>query len=170
MSGSDGGATVDGMRFAVVGIVAALAAALVSAAATAPSRTEAARPLPGLPAYTAGFDRWLKLNRRPIAPRRNDAHLGTKNVYVNQRRVRIPYPYGTVVVKSIRRPGESYASVVAVMRKVRGANRRHNDWVMVEYGRASPRGRFSAFASGSLCTSCHVQAKRRDYVFTRLGQ
>lgn len=169
MSGSDGGGTVEGMRFAVVGMVAVLAAALVSAAATAPSRTEA-RPLPGLPAYTAGFDRWLKLNRRPIPPRRNDAHLGTKNVYVNQPRVRIPYPYGTVVVKSIKRPGESYASVVAVMRKVRNANRRHNDWVMIEYGRSSPRGRFSAFASGSLCTSCHVQAKRRDYVFTRLGQ
>lgn len=157
------------MRFAVVGVVAALAAALVSAAATAPSRSEA-RPLPGLPAYTAGFDRWLKLNKRPIPPRRIDAHLGTKNVYVNRPRVRIPYPYGTVVVKTIRRPGERYFAIVAVMRKVRGANRRHNDWVMIEYGRSSPKGRFAAFGSGSLCTNCHVQARRRDYVFTRLGQ
>jgi hypothetical protein len=157
---------VERVRFVVVSIVAAVAAGLVSAASSAPSGTEA-RPLPGLPAYTAGFEHWLKLNRRPIPPRQNDAHRGTKNVYVNQRRVRNPYPYGTVVVKTIKRPGESYVSVIAVMRKVRGANRRHNDWVMVEYGRS--RGRFAAFASGAICTSCHLQARRRDYVFTRRG-
>ncbi len=157
------------MRFAVVAIAAAAAAVVVSAGATAPSRQEA-RALPGLPAYTAGFERWLKLNRSPIPPRRSDAHRGTKNVYVNQRRVRTPFPYGTVVVKTIRRPGARYVSVVAVMRKVRGANRRHNDWVMIEYGRPGPRGRFAAFASGAICTSCHVQARRRDYVFTRRGE
>jgi Cytochrome P460 len=157
------------MRFAVVGIVGAVAAGLVSAASSAPSGTEA-RPLPGLPAYTAGFERWLKLNRRPIPPRQNDAHRGTKNVYVSRRSVRNRYPYGTVVVKTIKRPGQSYVSVIAVMRKVRGANRRHNDWVMVEYGRSGSRGRFSAFASGAICTSCHMQVRRRDYVFTRRGQ
>jgi hypothetical protein len=156
------------MRFLVVGVVAAVAAGLVSAASSAPSGSEA-RPLPGLPAYTAGFDRWLKLNRLPIPSRPTDAHQGTKNVYVNQRRVRNPYPYGTVVVKTIKRAGESYVSVIAVMRKVRGANRRHNDWVMVEYGRSGSRGRYAALASGLVCTSCHIQVRRRDYVFTRRG-
>jgi hypothetical protein len=169
LRGSDDSGTVERMRFLVVGIVAAVAAGLVSVASSAPSRIEA-RPLPGLPAYTAGFERWLKLNRRPIPPRRNDAHRGTKNVYVSRRQARNRYPYGTVVVKAIRRPGESYVSVIAVMRKVRRANSRHNDWVMVEYGRSSTRGRFSAFASGAICTSCHMQVRRRDYVFTRRGQ
>ncbi len=155
--------------FALVGLVAGLAAGLTALAATAtagPDRS-AARPLPGLPAYTAGFERWQKLNRRPIPPRRNDAHRGTKNVYVSRARVGARYPYGTVVVKTIRRPGESFVSVIAVMRKVRGANRRHNDWVMIEYDRSSTRDRFSAFASGAICTGCHMQVRGRDYVFTR---
>jgi hypothetical protein len=163
------------MRFAVVAVVAALAAVLVSAAATAPSRTPA-RPLPGLPGYTAGFESWLRLNRRPIPARQTDAHLGTKNVYVNRTRARLapggrqrfPYPYGTAVVKSIRRPGQRFVGVVAVMRKLRGKNPAHNDWVMVEYLRSTPRARFSPVASGAVCTSCHMQARARDYVFTRL--
>ena len=175
MSASDGGDTVNGMRFAVVGIVALFAAVLISAGATAPSRTEV-RPLPGLPAYTAGFDRWLKLNRAPIPPRPNDAHLGTKNVFVNRTRARLapggrqrfPYPNGSIIVKSIRRPGQRFVGVVAVMRKLRGKNPAHNDWLMIEYLRASQSARFRELASGALCTGCHVQARRRDYVFTRL--
>jgi hypothetical protein len=163
------------MRFAVVGIAAVAAAILVSAAATAPSR-EQARPLPGLPAYTAGFERWLKLNRRPIPARPSDAHSGTKNVFVNRTRRRLapggrqrfPYPYGSVIVKSIRRPGAGFVGVVAVMRKLRGRNPQHNDWVMVEYLRSSPRARFEEVASGAVCTNCHMQVRRRDYVFTPL--
>jgi hypothetical protein len=148
----------------LVALVASLAAAAATALASA---SATARPLPGLPAYTAGFERWTRLNERPIPPRANDAHRGTKNVYVNRRAARPPYPYGTVVVKAITRPGESYVSVVAVMRKVRGANRRHNDWVMIEYERDGRGGRFSAFASGAICTGCHMQVRGRDYVFTR---
>lgn len=159
------------MRLAAVALVAVLAG--VGTALASSSRPA---PLPGLPAYTAGFDSWTRLNRRPIPPRRSDPHFGTKNVYVNQARRRIapggrqryPYPYGSIVVKSAKRPGQSFVSLVAVMRKVRGANRAHNDWVMVEYTRSSARSRFRRLASGSICTSCHVQAKRRDYVFTPL--
>jgi hypothetical protein len=162
------------MRFVIAGTAAALAAVLVSAAATAP-RTTDAEPLRGLPAYTAGFESWLRLNRLPIPPRSSDPHFGTKNVYVNQPRRRIapggrqrfPYPYGTVIVKSATRQNQRHA-LVAVMRKVRGANRAHNDWVMVEFTRSSPRARYEKVASGRVCTGCHVQAKRRDYVFTRL--
>jgi Cytochrome P460 len=154
--------------FVAVGIVAGLAAivAALSTAATAPDRREA-RAHPGLPAYTAGFERWPKLNRRPIPPRASDAHRGTKNVYVNRSAVGRRFPYGTVVVKAITRSGQRFVSVVAVMRKVRGANRRHNDWVMIEYGRPSRSDRFAAFASGAICTGCHMQVRGRDYVFTR---
>src|SRR5918992_2325813 len=66
LSGSDDTATVERIRFAVVGIVAAVATGLVSAASSAPSDTDA-RALPGLPAYTACFARWLKLNRSDSA-------------------------------------------------------------------------------------------------------
>jgi Cytochrome P460 len=157
------------VKASAVVLLAGLAAAVtaLTATATAGSDQRRARPLPGLPQYTAGFERWQKLNRRPIPPRRNDAHRGTKNVYVSRPRVGARYPYGTVVVKTIRRPGQSFVSVVAVMRKVRGANRRHNDWVMIEYDRPSTRGRFSPFASGAICTGCHMQVRSRDYVFTR---
>jgi hypothetical protein len=50
---------------------------------------------------------------------------------------------------------------------VRGANRRHNDWVMIEYDRQGRSSRFSAFASGAISTGCHMQVRSRDYVFTR---
>ena len=164
-----------GMRFVVVAVIAATAAVLVSAASTAPSGTEA-RPLPGLPAYTAGFNQWLRLNRLPIPARPTDAHLGTKNVFVNRTRKRLapggrqrfPYPYGSILVKSIRRPGQRFVGVVAVMRKLRGRNPAHNDWVMVEYLRSGPTARFEEVAAGEVCTRCHMQVRRRDYVFTRL--
>jgi hypothetical protein len=165
------------MRFVVVAVIAALSAVLVAAAATAPAGTEA-RPLPGLPAYTAGFNQWLKLNRLPIPARPTDAHLGTKNVFVNRTRKRLapggrqrfPYPYGSILVKSIRRPGQRFVGVVAVMRKLRGRNPAHNDWVMIEYLRSSPTARFEEVAAGEVCTRCHMQVRRRDYVFTRLSR
>ena len=164
------------MRFAAVVVVAVMAgvATAFGAALATPAKQ---RPLPGLPAYTAGFESWLRLNKRPIPPRQSDPHHGTKNVYVNQPRSRIapggrqryPYPYGTVIVKTASRDGSRPYSLVAVMRKVRRANPRHNDWVMVEYTRTTASSRFLRLAAGSICTGCHVQAKRRDYVFTRLA-
>jgi Cytochrome P460 len=162
---------------AVAAVAAAGLTALAAAGTSGPSRQEAQAP-PGLPAYTAGFGRWLRLNKRPIPSRPNDAHLGTKNVFVNRTRARIaprgrqrfPYPYGTVIVKSIRRPGQPFVGVVAVMRKVRGANPAHKDWVMIEYLRSSPSERFENVASGAVCTNCHMQVRGRDYVFTRLSR
>jgi hypothetical protein len=126
----------------------------------------------------AGFNQWLKLNRLPIPARPTDAHLGTKNVFVNRTRKRLapggrqrfPYPYGSILVKSIRRPGQRFVGVVAVMRKLRGRNPAHNDWVMIEYLRSSPTARFEEVAAGEVCTRCHMQVRRRDYVFTRLSR
>lgn len=129
----------------------------------------AARPLPGLPSWTAGYTAWTKLNSRPIPPRPSgDAHAGTKNVYAS----RLPprgsrtYPVGTVIVKEIRRPGSRFVGVLAAMRKMRGV-RANNGWVMIEWSRPGPRARFAELASGQVCYSCHVQARRTDYVFTQ---
>ena len=128
-----------------------------------------AKPLPGLPAYTAGYTQWTKLNAKPIPPRRSgDAHLGTKNVYASKlpRAGSSTYPVGTVIVKDIRRPGARFVGVVAAMRKVAGV-RANNGWQMIEWSRPAASSRFSVLAQGQLCFSCHVQVKSRDYVFTR---
>jgi hypothetical protein len=132
------------------------------------SSAAAPKPLPGLPSYTAGYTGWFKLNAKPIGPRRTgDAHLGTKNVYSNRRKVGTRYPAGTIVVKEAMRPGKRFIGLIAVMRKIRGFNTRNNDWEMVEYVRSSPTSRFARIASGSVCYSCHVGAKTNDYVFTK---
>ena len=44
------------------------------------------------------------------------------------------------------------------MRKVRGR------WQWVEY---TARERYGVLARGSLCTSCHMQARANDWVFTK---
>jgi Cytochrome P460 len=147
--------------------LAAVAAALVVGATLAQAR-ERPRPLPGLPAYTAGYKGWIKLNAKPIPPRRTgDAHGGTKNVYVSKRIVGRRYPVGTVVVKEIFRRGERFVGVVATMQKTRPSSAPNNGWRMIEYERRSVGGKFGVLAQGSVCTSCHVQARANDYVFTR---
>jgi hypothetical protein len=132
------------------------------------SSDAAAKPLPGLPRYTAGYARWTKLNKRPIPPRAADAHLGRKNVYASRlpRRGERRFPAGTVVVKEIVRPNAKFVGVVAVMRKLRGFNREHHDWQMIEYTRSSTNGRFTVLARGQICYSCHMAARNRDYAFT----
>ena len=128
-----------------------------------------AKPLPGLPSYTAGYTQWTKLNAKPIPPRRSgDAHLGTKNVYASKLPPRgsTRYPVGTVVVKEIRRPGARFVGVLAAMRKLAGV-KANNGWRMIEWSRPSGRSRFTVLAQGQLCFSCHVQVRSRDYVFTR---
>ena len=142
------------------------AAALVVGATVAQGRSTKARPLPGLPAYTAGYSGWFKVTRRPIPPRASgDAHLGTKNVYASKRIRGRRYPVGTVIVKEVRRGG--VVRIVAVMRKVRGFSPRNNDWQMIEYSRASARGRFGVLAQGRICYACHSGARANDFVFTR---
>jgi hypothetical protein len=128
-----------------------------------------AKPLPGLPSYTAGYTQWTKLNATPIPPRRSgDAHLGTKNVYASKLPPRgsTRYPVGTVIVKDIRRPGAKFVGVIAAMRKLAGV-RANNGWQMIEWSRPTAGSRFTVLAQGQLCFSCHMQVKSRDYVFTR---
>jgi hypothetical protein len=139
---------------------------------TEETTTEAAPPPPeappGVPGYVAGYRDWVQLNRAPIPPRDADPHLGTKNVYASEdRRANGRFPYGTIVVKDANRPGKSFIGLIAIMRKERGADPAHNDWVFVEYTRETRGDRFREIASGAVCWSCHMGALDSDYVFTK---
>jgi len=125
-----------------------------------------AEALPGLPAELAGYERWRQLNAEPIPPRDNDPHLGTKEVYASLEAVDGVFPEGTIVVKEGVRPGKDFVGLIAVMRKEPGANPDHNDWVFVEWAREAADEPFSVLAEGAVCSSCHMQARDTDYVFT----
>jgi hypothetical protein len=135
-----------------------------------PHETEAApKPLPGLPRYTAGYDGWTKLNRDPIPPTDSDPHLGTKDVFSSEEAERsggmLLYPDGTVIVKHAFRPDRDFIGLIAIMRKEKGADPEHNDWVFVEYTRDSPDEPFTELARDSVCWSCHMGAAQTDYVW-----
>lgn len=150
-------------------------------AATAPEPAPAPPPptaLPGLPPYTAGFQRWDRLNREPIPPNSPatqrvgfDAHLGTKDVYVSVPRERLrpggDYPDGTIVVKAARDGAD--ITLVAIMRKIQGVDPAHGDWEFVEY-KSSGDGSFATDASltDGTCWGCHAIAEETDWVFTTL--
>jgi Cytochrome P460 len=151
------------MRRAFVLLLAVAALAALAALAHAHST----KTLPGLPSYTDRYRSWTKINRKPIPPRANDPHHGVKNVFASKPKRGGRYPYGTVIVKEGLPPGKQWVRLVAVMRKVRGASPKNNDWQMREWTRGSPGGRFSEIASGQVCYSCHVGAKKNDYVFTK---
>ena len=145
------------MRAGIVAIVTAVAlassAVVVAIAATGAN---------GLPAYTNGYQKWPKLNRKPFTTCGPPcAHSGVKNVYASKRKVGRRFPNGTVVVKTIVQPGTRFVGQFAVMRKVNGR------WRYVEYERSSRSARFTVLARGQLCQSCHQQARADDYVFTR---
>jgi hypothetical protein len=147
-------------------LVSALVAAAVVAAASF-AYAGASKPLPGLPAFTDGYRSWTKINRKPIPPRTSDPHYSVKNVYASKTKAGTRYPYGTVIVKEGLQPGKKWIRLVAVMRKVRASSPRNNDWQMREWTRSSPTARFTEIASGAVCYSCHVGAKKNDYVFTK---
>jgi hypothetical protein len=125
------------------------------------------KPLPGLPRYTAGYEDWVKLTRKPIPPRASgDAHLGTKKVYSSKPpRGNADFPDGTIIVKEAVRPGKDFLGLIAVMRKEQGAEPTHNDWRFVEFTRDDRRDRFSETASGAICWTCHMGAAKTDYVW-----
>jgi hypothetical protein len=137
-------------------------------------------PLPGLPAFTAGFQRWDRLNAAPIPPDSEqtrrvgfDAHRSTKNVYVSVPRERLrpggDFPVGTVLVKAGRVDGE--ITLAAIMRKIQGVDPAHGDWEFVEYTRSGPSAAFATSPSltGATCWGCHAIAEETDWVFTPLG-
>jgi hypothetical protein len=117
----------------------------------------------GLPAYTNGYEKWPKLNRRPFTSTGplSSAHAGLKNVYASKRKRGRSFPNGTVIVKTIVKPGTRFVGQFAAMRKVKGR------WQFVEWERSSPRARYRLLAQGQLCQSCHARARANDYVFTK---
>jgi len=145
-------------------------------ATTEETTTEAAppppkpKPPPGVPRFVAGYRGWTKLNAQPIPPRDSDPHNGTKNVFASKRvGGNGRFPNGTVVVKEATRPGADFIGLIAIMRKQRGADPAHNDWVFVEYTREAANARFGLQAEGAVCYGCHVGAQDQDYVFTLGG-
>ncbi len=136
--------------------------------------TPTVTPLPGLPDYTAGFDRWFRLNANPIP--RGGAHGGAKNVYVNRTRdqfapdgaQRFPYPEGSIVVKAALSPGGDFINLVAIMRKRAGSDPANGDWTFIEFSRASASGQFTLLARDGACWGCHADARAMDRVFTPL--
>jgi Cytochrome P460 len=139
----------------IVGVVALAAAVAVVAMASSSAN--------GLPSYTNGYAKWPRLNKKPFTSTGplSSAHTGVKNVYASKRKVGKRYPNGTVIVKTIVKPGTKYVGQFAVMRKVDGR------WRFIEYERSSPTARYTVLAQGQLCQSCHVMARSSDYVFTK---
>jgi hypothetical protein len=139
---------------------------------TAETTTEVAPPPkpkapPGVPGFVAGYRTWVKLNEAPIPPRDSDPHNGTKDVFASRERLANGrFPLGTIVVKEAARPGADFIGLIAIMRKQRGADPEHNDWVFVEYTREAADAAFGEQAAGAVCWSCHVGARELDYVFT----
>ena len=146
------------MRAKVLAIVSVVA--LASAVAVVASAKTTAN---GLPSYTDGWQKWPRINQKPFRSTGplSDAHSGLKNVYASKRKVGSKYPNGTVIVKTIVKPGTKYVGQFATMRKVDGR------WRYIEYERSSANARYSLLAQGSLCQNCHVMAKSNDFVFTK---
>ena len=137
---------------AVLAVTMAVAGAIAVVAVAAPAKN-------GLPSYTDGYAKWPKLNRKPVTT--PGAHNGVKNVYASKPRgANRRFPSGTVIVKSVARPGaKGLPAQVAVMRKVRGT------WQWVEYDLDA--GRYGVLARGQLGVNCHMQARANDWVFTK---
>ena len=158
-------------RLLVVVIAALAAAVLVATLRAEPPAARPAQTLPGIPRDVAGFERWTKMNFKPLPARGGEAHHGVKNVYVNRKRStlvrggkqRFPYPKGTVVVKTASTNG--VVTLVAIARKQRAGN---GGWKWAEYTRSSRSDPFSFLASGAVCTGCHVGAKSTDWIFTKV--
>lgn len=134
-----------------------------------PKPKPAAKALPGLPAWTAGYQEWTKITDAPLPPRDADPHLGTKTVYTSKPAAGGTFPEGTLIVKEAFRPGKDFIGLIATMRKEPGADPEHADWVFIEWTREGPNDAFSEQARDAVCWSCHMGAADRDYVFTNGG-
>jgi hypothetical protein len=145
------------MRRRVVAIVAVFAVAASTVVVAIASTTAA-----GLPAYTNGYQKWPKLKR--IQVKGPNPHVKVKAVYVNKKKAGKAWPVGTVIVKDIVSPGDSFVSQVAVMRKAKRTSA-SGGWVFVEFSRANAEARYALLAQGATCTGCHSLAKRNDWVF-----
>jgi hypothetical protein len=153
---------------------AATAPTTTSATSTTPAEAAAREPAPGLPEAIRGYRTWNRVNAKPIPPKPSDPHLGDKQVYVNVPRRLVAgldgpgdrLPAGTTVVKTAVRPDADFVGLVAVMRKVAGADPLHNDWEFAEYTRQSVDEPFEIIARDAVCWTCHQGAVGTDYLFS----
>ena len=141
-------------------------ALLISGVGAQPkAQTPARATANGIPAYVDGYAKWPRLNRVPIRGG-SSAHQGTKNVYASKRKTGARYPVGTIVVKAATPPGKRWLSLIATMRKIKGAT--NGGWRWEEFTRSSSTARFAKVGfPESGCAACHMQAKSNDFVFTR---
>ena len=146
------------MRARIVAVVAA--SALTAGLAVAALASSSAN---GLPSYTDGYAKWMRINAKPFTSTGplSSAHRGVKNVYASRKQVAKRYPNGTVIVKTIQPAGRSGRPYqVAVMRKQNGR------WRYDEYQLSGARYSRLDYTQ-SLCQGCHAQARANDYVFTK---
>lgn len=122
--------------------------------------------LPGIPAQYQGYRSWTKINAKPIRGG-SPAHSAIKTIYTSKRKAGARFPNGTIIVKEGRDANRGFVSLIAVMRKVKGADPAHGDWRYVEYTRSSASERFAEIARDGVCWGCHVGAKKTDWVFTQ---
>jgi hypothetical protein len=124
--------------------------------------------LPGIPKQFQPYRSWHKVNAKPIKPTPTTAHPGVKNVYASKKKAKGRYPFGTLIVKEgfSTSGGKRFVSLIATMRKARGLDPAHGNWKFIEWTRSSPKARFAEIARDATCWSCHVQAKKTDWVFT----
>ncbi len=152
----------------------AVALSPTSAAPTVDPALDRAPLTRGLPRYATNYFRWTRLNAVPLR-RAAIPHGEAKRVYVNRSREVVTslnrrggdYPDGTVVVKTGAEDGDR-ASIVAIMRKVAGADPARGDWQYPEFERKAPGGRYILRGAGQPCWTCHAGAADQDWVFTEL--
>jgi hypothetical protein len=117
--------------------------------------------LTGLPKDVTGFATWKKVVTTGLPL--DGPHAGKdKLVYANPIAAKAwagkaALPVGSLVVKTAG--SASAPGYVAVMTKTA------QGWKYEEY--AAKSGTYSLIGSGTLCSSCHVNAKDKDFLFSR---
>ena len=70
-----------------------------------------------------------------------------------------------MIVKEGIRPGTDFIGLIATMRKAKGADPEHGDWIFVEWARDSRDAPFEVLARDATCWGCHGEAAATDYVW-----
>jgi hypothetical protein len=116
--------------------------------------------LTGLPKEITGFEKWTKVAQNLVT---DGPHAGQdKVVFANPGAAKAwkgksALPVGSLVVKTAGR--FSSPSFVAVMKKT------SKGWDYAEY--TPTAGKYNLIGSGAFCSSCHENAKAKDYLFSR---
>jgi Cytochrome P460 len=116
--------------------------------------------LNGLPKNIVGFEKWTKVakNLDTGGPHAGETKIVFANVVAAKAwKGKSALPLGSLVVKTAG--SVSSPSFVAIMKKT------SKGWDYAEYMPSS--GKYSLIGSGASCSGCHVNAKAKDYLFSR---